>query len=85
MTVYLVSEQFYDDAVQYASKDKEAKLVFLEDAVYCATKTEGLSVHVIRDDATRRGLVSKIPSSVKIITYDDLVQMIETEKIVNFL
>lgn len=85
MTVYLVDEQFYEDAVSYASRDTESKVVLLEDAVYFATRPATVPFFVMRDDAARRGLESKISSSVKIITYDDLVKMMEEEKVVNFL
>ncbi len=71
-------------ALSYSSSD--SRLVLLEDAVYAAAKGSIVgNVYVLSDDVNRRGLKSKIPSSVHIISYTDLVKMMETEKVVNFL
>ncbi len=58
----------------------------LEDAVYAVTKGKvGGNVYVLSDDVNRRGIKSKIPSSVRVIGYTDLVKMMEADKVVNFL
>jgi sulfur relay protein TusB/DsrH len=86
MTVYLVDEPFLDIALAYASLDKDARIVLLQDAVYSAREGKfGGSVFVVEDDVSRRGLKSRLPSSVRIIGYPDLVRMMEEERVVNFL
>ncbi len=86
MTVYLVDEPFVDVAVSYAAGDAGARLVLLQDAVYSATSVRTpAQLYVMEEDVMRRGLGSRIPSSVRIIGYEDLVAMMEEEKVVNFL
>ena len=86
MTIYLVDEPFVDAAVAYASLDDNSQVVLLQDAVYSATSNMKLDrIYVIEDDVARRGLGSKIPSTVNVITYDKLVQMMKKEKVINFL
>jgi sulfur transfer complex TusBCD TusB component (DsrH family) len=42
-------------------------------------------VYVVADDIARRGLSSRMPPSVHTISYDELVAMMERERVVNFL
>lgn len=84
MTIFLVGEASLNTALSYSSPDMH--VVLLEDAVYAAAKSSVRGeVYVLSDDVNRRGLKSKIPPSVHIISYTDLVKMMETEKVVNFL
>lgn len=86
MTVYLVSESFVEIASSFAARDNTARIVLLEDAVYAArTLRSERPVYVIDEDIARRGLATKIPPSVQVVTYDQLVKMMEEEKVVNFL
>lgn len=85
-TVYLVDEPFLDVALTYALKDTSAKIVLLQDAVYSPPGGDlPLKVFAVLADVARRGLNGKIPPSVSIIGYDELVKMMEDEKVVNFL
>jgi sulfur relay protein TusB/DsrH len=43
------------------------------------------SVFAVEEDVARRGLREKIPRFVRVISYSDLVEMMEREKVVNFL
>ena len=86
MTVYLVDEPFVDIAIAYAAKDRTAQIVLLQDAVYSVARVRASSpVYVVADDIARRGLSSRMPPSVHTITYDELVAMMESERVVNFL
>lgn len=86
MTIYLVDEQFVDTAVSYASLDPSAQIVLLQDAVYSVTKMNSpKQAYVIDDDIARRGLKSKLPPGTNVISYDQLVQMMKKEKVINFL
>lgn len=86
VTVYLVDEPFVGLAASFASKDSSARLVLLQDAVY-ASRNLSIpgGVYVIDDDVSRRGLKAKVPPAVHIITYEGLVELLEHEKVVNFL
>ena len=84
MTVYLVGDASLNVALSYSSP--EAHVVLLEDAVYAAVNGNlGANVYVVNEDVNRRGLKSKIPSSVRIISYSELVKMMKTDKVLNFL
>ena len=71
----------------YASGDSQARVVFLQDGVYAARSWKGRGeACVLRDDASRRGLgTEQFPSGVRTVSYDDLVGMMEKEKVVSFL
>ena len=84
MAVFLVGEASLNVALSYSGPD--SRLVLLEDAVYATVKGEvGGNVYVLSDDVNKRGLKSKIPSSVHVISYSDLVKMMESERVINFL
>lgn len=86
MTIYLVDEPFVDVALSYASKDSSARIVLLQDAVYSSGKVNTTGpVYVMEDDVARRGLKSRLPLNVHTIGYDELLEMMEKEKVVNFL
>jgi len=86
MTVYLVDEQYLEIATAYARIEKDAQVVLLQDAVYAAlsAKIPG-NAFALRSDVSRRGLSDRVPKTVKVIDYPDLVQMMEKERVVNFL
>ena len=75
-----------DIAISYAARIKDSKIVLLQDAVYSAIQLGDSSpVYAIDEDILRRGLRGKVPTSVHVINYDALVQMMEKEKTINFM
>lgn len=86
LTVYLVDEPNLDIAVACASADKEGHVVMIQDAVYAAlSEWKGPAAYVLKADVARRGLEGRVSSSVKVIDFQELVKMMEGEKVVNFL
>jgi len=86
LTVYLVDEPFLDIAAAYASRDPGALIVLLQDAVYSFSRfKDATNVFAVEDDIARRGLGSKVPKNIHTISYDGLVEMMEKDKVVNFL
>ena len=86
MTVYLIDEPFVDVALSFAAEDSGARIVLLQDAVYSSPKVRAPGqVYVIDEDVARRGLKARIPPAVHVIGYDGLVEMMEKEKVINFL
>ena len=86
MTIYLTDEPFAETCIAYAAEAPDSRVVLLQDAVYLARRP-GLPprTYVISDDVTRRGLEGSIDAGVKVIGYDGLVAMMETERVVCFL
>lgn len=86
MTVYLTDEPFAEVALAYAAEDPTARVVLLQDAVYL-TRGGNLKgeVYVIRDDVVRRGLSDSISSTVHVIGYDGLVDLMDKDRVVGFL
>ncbi len=86
MTVYLIDEPFVDVALSFAAADAGARIVLLQDAVYSSPRiqTPG-EVYAIDEDVARRGLKARMPPTVHVIGYDGLVEMMEKEKVINFL
>jgi len=81
-----VDEAHFEVAVSHASLDKEAHVVLIQDAVYPAMsgKVRGRAF-ALDVDVAKRGLNGKLPRSISIIGFSELVQMMEKEKVVNFL
>ncbi|MGA1976170.1 MAG: DsrH/TusB family sulfur metabolism protein [Conexivisphaerales archaeon] len=86
MTLYLVDESFAQTAFAYAANDPSARIILLQDGVYIARSGAFKGeVYYIGEDATRRGLNEAFPASAHAITFDRLVAMMETDRVVNFL
>ena len=85
MTVYLVGELSYELSKSVASNDADARLVLLEDAVYHATREQSGQLYAVTDDVERRGLRLKLQPGIHLISYEQLVEMMEKEKVLNFL
>jgi sulfur relay protein TusB/DsrH len=86
LTIYLVDEPYLDIAAAYARMEKGARVVLLQDAVYSALSGRiPVEAYALEQDVARRGLGSRVPKSVKVIGYSELVQMMEKDRVVNFL
>jgi sulfur transfer complex TusBCD TusB component (DsrH family) len=86
LTLYLVDEPFANLAFAYSANDPAARVVLLQDGVYVARRGAFKGeVYYIADDATRRGLGGPFPSGAHCISFDELIAMMETDKVVNFL
>jgi sulfur transfer complex TusBCD TusB component (DsrH family) len=86
LTLYLVDEPFASVAFAYAALDPAARIVLLQDGVYLAKKGSFKGeVYYIGDDATRRGLTGAFPTGAHPIGFDELMAMVEGDKVVNFL
>jgi sulfur transfer complex TusBCD TusB component (DsrH family) len=84
--LYLVDEPFASLAFAYAALDPSTRIVLLQDGVYVAKKGAFRGeVYYIGDDATRRGLTGAFPSGAHPIGFDELMVMMENDKVVNFL
>jgi sulfur relay protein TusB/DsrH len=81
MALYLINLPFAKEGLELAKRDSEAKVVLIEDGVY--SDASGLAdVYAIKDDVEKRGMGEKM-GNAKIIGYDELVDLIVDNKVVN--
>lgn len=83
MAVYLIDRRYSELALDLAEKDKDAKVVLIQDGVYLDTSTFK-EVYLVENDVRKRGL-NDFPESVKLIDYNELIDMMENEKVYNFI
>lgn len=84
--MYLVAEPFLDIAISYAAEDSDPHIVLLQDAAHASPKVKAPGeVYVMEEDVAQRGIRSILPSNVHVIRYDRLVEMMERERVLNFL
>jgi sulfur transfer complex TusBCD TusB component (DsrH family) len=86
LTIYLIDEPWAKIGLEYASSDPGAKIVLLQDAVHLA-RVQAIpgEVFTVADDIWRRGLTGSTRMNVKYISYQELVVMMEQERVVCFL
>jgi sulfur relay protein TusB/DsrH len=85
--LYLLDQPFGDNGLALAVRDDEAAVVLIQDGVYLdvsAVSKAGRTVYAVKRDVERRGLGRRLAEGVKIIDFDDLVDLIIDNKVVNF-
>ncbi len=85
--LYLIDEPFGGSGLALAEGDDEAVVVLIQDGVYLDGSTlgrNGRPVYAVKRDIERRGLGNRLPNAVKVIGFDDLVDLIVAHKVVNF-
>ncbi len=85
--LYLVDQPYGGNGVNLAVQDSDAVVVLIQDGVYLdvsGLSGAGRTVYAVKRDVERRGLESRVPSTVKRIGFDELVDLIEANKVVNF-
>lgn len=85
MALYLLDKPYGQNGLAVAALDKDVKVVLVQDGVYLdASRLSGAKVYAIAEDIEKRGLQEVVPSSVKRITYGELVDLILENKVYNF-
>ena len=82
MALYLINLPFAKEGLEMAKRDSEAKVVLIEDGVYVDASGAG-EVYAIKEDVEKRGVGSRV-GNAKVIDYDELVDLIVDNKVVNF-
>ncbi|TAK33434.1 MAG: hypothetical protein EPO21_12685 [Chloroflexota bacterium] len=85
--LYLVDKIYGQNGLKIAQSDPDAKVVLIQDGVYLdasALAAKGAKVYAVAPDVERRGLSGKLSGSVEIIDYDQLVDLIVANKVINF-
>jgi len=85
--LYLIDQSIGGNALALAAGDSDAVVVLVQDGVYLDVSQLGKAgrpVYAIKRDIERRGLEKRVPGEVKRIGFDDLVDLIIENKVVNF-
>jgi tRNA 2-thiouridine synthesizing protein B len=83
MALYLIDKPYGQNGLDLARLDPEAHVVLVQDGVYL--DPGGLAnVYALEEDALKRGVAARLPASVRLIGYGDLVDLIVAHKVVNF-
>ncbi|MDP2936640.1 MAG: DsrH/TusB family sulfur metabolism protein [Dehalococcoidia bacterium] len=85
--LYLLDKAIGQNGLPIAAQDKGAKVVLIQDGVYLNTgplQRAGVEVYAVAQDLKKRGLDNGLGSQVKVIDYSQLVDLILTNKVVNF-
>jgi tRNA 2-thiouridine synthesizing protein B len=83
--LYLVDKRTGPQALALAAADSEAAVVLLQDGVYLDPSSVKGKVYAVKRDVELRGLASRLPSSVRVIDYGELVDLIVANKVVNLV
>ncbi len=85
--LYLIDRPYGENGLALAAKDGDASVVLIQDGVYLdvsALAQAGRSVYAMKRDADSRGLANRLSSGVKPIGFDELVDLIVDNKVINF-
>jgi tRNA 2-thiouridine synthesizing protein B len=85
--LYLIDKPFADTAVGLAQEDPDAQVVLVQDGVYLGAQpllAAGKKVYAIGRDVERRGLSGQIDKGVGLIDYQQLVDLLLANKVLNF-
>lgn len=84
--LFLIDMQHRKLGFEYAKMDDEAKVVLIQDGVY--TKGDELpdvpEIYAVKEDVERRAVEKRLGDKVKLIDYDQLVDLIMDNKVINF-
>ena len=82
--LYLIHKKSSAEALALAQEDREAVVVLLQDGVYLDISSfNKAQVYALKWDVDIRGLNQRVPNTVKLISYHDLVDLIVANKVVN--
>ena len=82
--LYLVDKPNGQIAAEVAKLDDDAKVVLIKDGVYLDPATMPGKVYVMEDDVELRGLKERLDGKAEPIDYPQLVELIVSNKVVNF-
>ncbi|VAX21689.1 hypothetical protein MNBD_NITROSPINAE04-12 [hydrothermal vent metagenome] len=84
--LYMIDANFKKIGLEYAKMDPEAKVVLIQDGVF--TKGEDLpdgpEIYAVKEDVERRAIGKRLGDKVKLIDYGELVDLLMSNKVINF-
>lgn len=85
--LYLVDRPFAGAALEFAADDADAIVVLIQDGVYADVsklKAAARDVYAMSRDAERRGLGARLSPAIHQIGFDQLVDLIVGNRVINF-
>ena len=85
--LYLINKPYGENGLKIAKLDTDAQVVLIQDGVYLNARHfvgSKVKVHVLKDDVLKRGLEDRFREDVDFINYDQLVELIVQNKVINF-
>ena len=83
MAIYLIDRKYSELSLDLVKRDENPTVVLIQDGVYLDPSVFN-EVYLLEDDVKKRGM-GELPGNAKQISYDQLIEMMETEKIYNFI
>jgi len=84
--LYMIDANFKKIGLEYAKMDPEAKVVLIQDGVF--TKGEDLpdgpEIYAVKEDVEKRATGKRLGEKVKLIDYGELVDLLMSNKVINF-
>lgn len=86
MSLYLIDKKLAEIGLQMAEKDDEAIVVLIQDGVYSdvSSISNPKRVFLVESDVRKRK-IENLPENAGMISYADLIDLIEKEKVYNFI
>ncbi|MCB7128921.1 MAG: hypothetical protein NOU37_08465 [Candidatus Brocadiales bacterium] len=85
--LYLINKPYGENGLKIAKLDADAQVVLIQDGIYLDARRfvgSKVKVHVLKDDVLKRGLEDRFHEDVDFIDYDQLVELIVHNKVINF-
>ncbi len=85
--LYIVDRPFGGNGLKLAERDQDAVIALVQDGVYLdisSIRAAGRKVYAVRRDAERRGLQKRLGEDVRQIDFEELVDLIVANKVINF-
>ncbi len=85
--LYLIDKPYGSNGLALAQQDQEAAIVLIQDGVYLdasEASRAGRPVYAVKRDVERRGLNGKLSTEIKTIGFDELVDLILENRVINF-
>ncbi|MEE8431996.1 MAG: DsrH/TusB family sulfur metabolism protein [Candidatus Desulfatibia sp.] len=84
--LYLIDIHHRKIGFEYAKMDPEAKVVLIQDGVFttAAELPDVPEVFAVKEDVERRAIAKRLGDKVKLIDYDELVDLLMSNKVINF-
>jgi len=85
MALYIFDMPYGENGIPYAMMDEKAKILLLHDALYLNPERLGdREVYVFSRQVEERGLQAHLPEKFKRISYEEFIDLVVEQKVINF-